>query len=55
MELLGEEVKRAYTVCAELSAKDEDQEMATDVLAAAGKDAHEMLASIGAAKVSEVY
>lgn len=47
-------MKRAYTVCAELSAKDEDQEMATDVLAAAGKGAHEMLASLGAAKVSEM-
>ena len=54
MELPGEAVKRAYTVCAELSAKDEDQEMVTNVLAAAGKDAHEMLASLSAAKVSEV-
>jgi salicylate hydroxylase len=53
MELIGEEVKKAYFDSAELSAKDEDQEMTTDVLVAAGKHSHEMLASLGAAKASE--
>ena len=53
MELLGDNVKRAYFDSAELSAKDEDVEMTTDVLVAQGKNAHQMLASLGAAKVCE--
>lgn len=53
MELLGDDVKRAYFDSAELSAKDEDEELTTDVLIAQGKNAHQMLASLGAAKVSE--
>jgi len=53
MELVGEEVKRAYFDSAELSAKDEDVEMTTDVLVAEGKNAHELLVSLGAAKVSD--
>lgn len=37
MELIGEEVKRAYFETAELSAKDEEEELATDVLVGMGK------------------
>lgn len=51
MELVGDEVKRAYFDSAELSAKDEDEKLTTDVLVGEGKNAHEMLASLGAAKV----
>jgi len=54
MELVGEDVKRAYFDSAELSTKDEDEELATDVLVAEGKNAREMLVSLGAAKVSQV-
>jgi salicylate hydroxylase len=54
MELLGEEVKRAYFESAELSGKDEEEELSTDVLVGMGKNAHETLASLGAAKVSDV-
>ena len=50
MELLGEEVKRAYALSAELSGNDEEEELTTDVLVGQGKHAHEMLASLGAAK-----
>ena len=53
MDLLGDKVKRAYFDSAELSAKDEDEELTIDVLVAQGKNAHQMLASLGAAKVSE--
>ena len=53
MELLGDEVRRAYFESAELSTKDEDTELTTDVLIGQGKDAHEILASLGAAKVGE--
>jgi salicylate hydroxylase len=55
MELIGEDVKRAYFDSAELSAKDEDKELTTDVLVAQGKDAHEMLLSFGAAKASGMH
>lgn len=53
MGLLGEEVKRAYFESAELSSKDEEDELATDVLVGMGKDAHKTLASLGAAKVCQ--
>jgi salicylate hydroxylase len=52
MELVGENVKRAFFDSAELSAKDEDVELTTDVVVGQGKNTHEMLASLGAAKVS---
>jgi salicylate hydroxylase len=52
MELVGENVKRAFFDSVELSAKDEDVELTTDVVVGQGKNTHEMLASLGAAKVS---
>ena len=51
MELLGEDVRKAYALSAELSGKDEEEELTTDVLVGQGRHAHEMLASLGAAKV----
>lgn len=54
MELLGEDVKRAYFESAELSGKDEEEELTTDVLVGMGKNAHETVASLRAAKASEV-
>jgi salicylate hydroxylase len=52
MELLGEEVKRAFFESAELSAKDEEEELGTHVMVGMGENAHETVASLGAAKVS---
>jgi salicylate hydroxylase len=54
-ELLGEEVKRAYFESAELSGKNEEKELASDILVGIGKNAQQTLASLGAAKVIEVW
>jgi salicylate hydroxylase len=54
MELLGEEVKRTYFKSAELSAKDEEEELSTDVLVGMGKNAHEALVSLRAATVRKI-